>query len=63
MECFVFRFMRMFVDNMKVTVDFSFNRNCLRMQHRAVDLLMENEQVPTVCFPSTYGKYARERPM
>ncbi|KAF4530666.1 hypothetical protein B566_EDAN004905 [Ephemera danica] len=54
-------FMRKFIDNLKVTVHFSFNRMCLKMEHRALELM--TEQVPTVCFPQTFGGYAKQKPI
>jgi helicase MOV-10 len=48
---------------MKVTVRFSFNRNCLRAQHRALDLMKRSNTVGNICFPKSFGNFAEKLPI
>lgn len=48
---------------MKVTVRFSFNRNCLRAQHRALDLMNRSNTVGNICFPKSFGSFVEKFPI
>lgn len=56
-------FNALFLDNMKVTVHFSFNRNCLRVQHRALELMKKSNNVGNVCFPKSCGGFVEKFPI
>jgi helicase MOV-10 len=45
---------------MKVTVHFSFNRNCLRNMHRALDLINNHSGLTNICYPKTYGSFTED---
>jgi len=48
---------------MKVTVHFSFNRNCLKVQHRALELMTKDKMVNAVCYPESYSKFTDVSPV
>jgi helicase MOV-10 len=45
---------------MQVTVKFVYNRYCLRVQHRALDLLESSKMLNTVCYPNSHSKFTQD---
>ncbi|KAF4530667.1 hypothetical protein B566_EDAN004906 [Ephemera danica] len=53
------KFMSQFIDNQKFTVDFSFNRFCFRLEHRAVEFMNEGGKMNPILFPKAFGKFPK----
>jgi helicase MOV-10 len=48
---------------MRVTVRFSFNRNCLKAQHRALELMQSSKWIENICFPKHFDNFTDEYPI
>jgi len=55
-----FRFRKAYIAKMKVTVHFSFNRNSLRNQHRALELIKRNNALANICYPKKFGGFEND---
>ncbi|XP_059471409.1 uncharacterized protein LOC132194259 [Neocloeon triangulifer] len=53
-------FVQDFHPDLKVSVHFSFNRTCLKVQHRALELMRDTQQLPQTLFPRTCESFKEE---
>ncbi|CAB3371372.1 Hypothetical predicted protein [Cloeon dipterum] len=53
-------FVNNFYPDMLVAVHFSFNRSCLRVQHRAIELMDKSPTMMNTLYPNSFGKHKTE---